>query len=281
MIRIVTDSTCDLPPEMYREYDITVVPINIQFGTQSYLDGVTIDGPAFFQMVRHLGILPKTSQPSVGQFTDAYLRLVEEGFTGIVSIHCTARLSGTYQSSVMAANLLGTRADIHPFDSAAGSAGLGFMVMEAAQMARAGAGMPEILARLEEIRSRLVLVFTVRDLRYAQLSGRVGKLQGSLASLLSVKPVIQLDQGVIDVSDMVRSRSRSLDRLLQIVVEAVGTVQPVNIAAVHALAKEEAQAQLDRFRAVCRVRESFVSDLALSLAVHFGPGTVGLIAYRV
>jgi DegV family protein with EDD domain len=281
MIRIVTDSTCDLPEHSYCEHDITVVPINIQFDSQEFLDGITIDGPTFYHKIKHLGRLPKTSQPSVGQFTDAYLRLAEEGATDIVSIHCTARLSGTCQSAVLAADLLGDRVRVHPFDSGCGSVGLGFMVLEAVRMASAGAGVPEILARLEEIRPRMFLGFTVRDLRFAQMSGRVGKLQASLASLLSVKPVILLAQGVIDVSEMVRSRAKSLDRLLQIMTETVGTVQPVNVAAVHALAQGEAEALLDRVRALCQCRESFVSDLALSLAVHFGPGTVGLVAYRV
>jgi DegV family protein with EDD domain len=281
MIRIVTDSTCDLPAELYREHDIAVVPINIQFGTQSYLDGITIDGPTFYQTIRHLGFLPKTSQPSVGQFTDAYLRLAAEGADDLLSIHCTSRLSGTFQSASLTADLLAGRVRVHPFDSGCGSAGLGFMVLEAARMARAGAGVPDIVARLEAIRQGLFLVFTVRDLRFAQMSGRVGKLQSSLASLLNIKPVILLQEGVVDVREKVRSRAKALDRLLQLLVEAVGTVQPVNLAVVHALAHEEAMALLDRARSLCNSRESFLSDLALSLAVHFGPGTVGLIAYRV
>jgi DegV family protein with EDD domain len=281
MIRIVTDSTCDLPAEHYREHDVTVVPINIQFGTQGFLDGVTIDGPTFYQTIRHLGFLPKTSQPSVGQFTDAYLRLLDKGADEILSIHCTARLSGTYQSAALTAELLSGRVRVHVFDSGCGSAGLGFMVLEAARMASAGAAVTEILTRLEAIRSAIFLGFTVRDLRFAQMSGRVGKLQGSLASLLNIKPVILLDQGVIDVSEKVRTRAKSLDRVLQLAVEAVGTVQRVDLAVVHALAHEEAAALLERARALCNCRETFLSELALSLAVHFGPGTVGLIAYRV
>jgi len=281
MIKIVTDSTCDLPAELYRELGITVVPINIQFGTQGFLDGVTIDGPAFYQMIRHLGFLPKTSQPSVGQFTDAYLRLASEGADTILSIHCTSRLSGTYQSAVLATELVAGRVQVHPFDSSGGSAGLGFMVLEAARMVRAGAGVPDVLARLEAIRPTIFIGFTVRDLRFAQMSGRVGKLQSSLASLLNIKPVILLENGVIDVGEKVRTRPKALDRVLQLAIEAVGTVQPVNLAAVHAMARDEASALLERAKSVCNCRESFLSDLALSLAVQFGPGTVGLIAYRV
>jgi DegV family protein with EDD domain len=281
MIKIVTDSTCDLPAQLYREHDITVVPINIQFGAKTFLDGVTIDGPTFYRTIKQSGYLPKTSQPSAGQFQEAYLRLADDGATDILSIHVTARLSGTFQSAELARELVEGRVRIHPFDSACGSAGLGFMVLEAARMARAGAGIPDILARMEEIRPRLFIGLTVRDLRFAQMSGRVGKLQGSLASLLNIKPIILLEQGVIDVSEKVRTRTKALDRLLQILVETVGTVQPVNLAAVHAQVPDEAAALLERAKSVCNCRESFLSDLALSLAVQFGPGTVGLVGYRV
>lgn len=281
MIKIVTDSTCDLPAELYREHDITVAPINIQFGAETYLDGVTIDSPGFYRRIRESGVLPKTSQPSAGQFGEVYTRLAEAGATDVVSVHVTAKLSGTCQSADMARELVADRVRVHPYDSACGSAGLGFMVLEAARMAQVGRSVAEILARLDEIRQRVQIILTVKDLRFAQMSGRVGKLQGSLASLLNIKPIILLENGVIDVSEKVRTRGKALERMIELLTQRIGRDHPVNLAAVHAEAPQEGQALLERVRPLVQCRESFVSDLALSLAVQFGPGTLGLVGYRI
>jgi len=281
MIKIVTDSTCDLPAEMIRQYDISVVPINIQFGTETYLDGVTIDRETFYRKIEELGVLPRTSQPSAGQFKEHYLRLAEAGADEIISMHVTARLSGTYQSAEMAREMVADRVRVYPFDSACGSAGLGFMAVEAARMVEAGKGVAHILDRLETIRSRINIILTVRDLRFAQLSGRVGRLQGSLASLLNIKPIIVLENGLIDVSEKVRTRSKAISRMIEMMVERVGTSEAVNLAAIHAEAPEEGQTLLDRARALFRCRETFLANLTTSLVVHFGPGTLGLVAYRI
>jgi DegV family protein with EDD domain len=281
MIKIVTDSASDLPAELYREHDITVVPINIQFGTETYEDGVTIDRPTFFRKIDELGILPTTSQPSAGQFERYYSRLADEGATDIVSVHVTARLSGTYQSAQLAKEMVADRVQVYPFDSACGSAGQGFMVAEAARMAQAGKRVDEILARLETIRPRINIVLVLKDLRYAQMSGRVGKLQGSLASLLNIKPVVLLEDGVIDVSEKVRTQRKAIDRMLEIVAERVGTREPVNLAAIHAEAAEEGHDLLARAKSVFNCRETFLANLTTTLVVHFGPGTLGLVAYRI
>ena len=149
MIKIVVDSTCDLPAGSNEQHGITVIPINIQFGTETYLDGVTIDRAAFYRNIDELGILPTTSQPSAGQFEKLYRKLAEEGATDILSFHVTAKLSGTYQSADLAREMVADQVRVHPFDSACGSAGLGFMAVEAARLVEAGKQVAEILARLE------------------------------------------------------------------------------------------------------------------------------------
>lgn len=281
MIRIATDSTCDMPPGYFEEYDVTVVPINIQFGTETYEDGVTIDRETFVQKIDELGILPTTSQPSAWQFKQYYRKLQEEGATDIVSLHVTSKLSGTYQSAMMAKEELEDQVRVHPFDSASGSVTLGFMCMEASRLSRAGKSVAEILARMEAIRDRACLVLTLKDLRYAQMSGRTGKLQSSLASLLSIKPIVLLEDGLLDVVEQVRTQSKAIDRLLDIVAERVGKTDAVNLAVIHALAPEAGQELLERARSRFNCRETFVADLTSSLVVHFGPGTLGLSAYRV
>lgn len=281
MIRIATDSTCDLPSEYVQEYDITTVPINIQFGTETYEDGITIDRDTFYRKIDELGILPTTSQPSAGQFEQYYRRLKEEGATDIMSLHVTSKLSGTYHSAELARQMLQGVVDVHPFDSACGSAGLGFMVLEAARMAQAGKGVAEILARMEVIRERMNIVLTLKDLRFAQMSGRVGKLQSSLASLLNIKPLVVLEEGLLDVAEKVRTQSKAIDRTLDLMAERVGTTAPVNLAVIHAQAIDLGEELLERAKAMFRCQETFLVDLTSSLVVHFGPGTLGLAAYQI
>jgi DegV family protein with EDD domain len=281
MIKIVTDSTCDLADEHYSKHDITVVPINIQFGTDSYLDVITIDAETFYRKVEESGMLPKTSQPSAGQFEEYYARLAAAGATDIISIHVTGKLSGTYQSAEMAKEMMVDRVRVHPFDTLSGSAGMGFMVLEAVRMVEAGSSVEEILARLEAMRDSMNVLLTVRDLRYAKMSGRVGTLQSSLSSMLRIKPIILLEDGLLDVTEKVRTQRKAINCMCDIMTARLGTPGPVNLAVVHAAAPEEGQALLEQARTMFDVRETYLSGLALSLAVQFGPGTLGLMAYRV
>jgi DegV family protein with EDD domain len=281
MIKVATDSTCDLPAEWYQEYDITVVPINIQFGTETYLDGVTIDRETFYRRIEETGKLPSTSQPSAGQFENHYRKMMDAGATDILSLHVTSKLSGTFQSAELAKEMLAGQVRVHPFDSACGSAGLGFMAVEATRMIRAEHTLDEILARMEALRERITVVLVLKDLRFAQMSGRVGRLQSSLASLLNVKPIVVLEKGILDVGEKVRSQGKALERMLDIVAERVGTHDPVNLAAIHAESPVEGEALLERAKKRFHCRESFLANLTTSLVVHFGPGTLGLVAYRV
>jgi DegV family protein with EDD domain len=278
VIKIVTDSTCDLPDEWMVGYDIRVVPINIQFGQETYREGITIDQSTFYRKVDEMGIIPTTSQPSAGEFREVYQSLAEEA-DDIISIHVTAKLSGTAQSAEMAANMVKDEVRVHVVDSQAGTAVLGWMALDAARRSEAGASAKEIVTRLEAARRRLTISLTLADLRYAQMSGRVGRLQGALASLLNVKPIIWLDEGLLDVRERVRTRSRAIEHVLALAQEAVGVDAPVNVAAVHAEAPADAEKLLELAQQSLNVRETFVEDLATSLAVHFGPGTVGLCTY--
>jgi DegV family protein with EDD domain len=281
MIRIATDSATDLPAEFLTEYGVSVVPINIQFGTETYEDGVDLDRATFYRKIEELKILPTTSQPSVGQFVERYKALIAEGATDIISIHVTAKLSGTLRSAKLAKEMLRDQVRIHTFDSACGSAGIGFMVLEAARMVQANEPVATIMARLETIRQRMTLVLTLEDLRFAQMSGRVGRLQSSLSALLNIKPLILLEDGVIDVVEKVRSRRKAIQRMLEMMAERVGTTEPVNLAIVHADVLEESQQLLEQAKGWFNCQETFVENLTTTLLVHFGPGTLAVVAYRV
>ncbi|RPH55913.1 MAG: DegV family protein, partial [Chloroflexi bacterium] len=232
MLRIVTDSTADMPLEWQKEYDIQVIPINIQFGEKTYLQGVDLDNEGFYRMVDETHKIPKTSQPSPHQFSELYKKVAQTGDT-ILSIHVTGKLSGTYASAVAAGRELTGTFNVIPFDSATGSVALGFMCRAARLLDRAGKSVEEIVEHLETMRKTGYLVLALDTLEYARMSGRVGTLQAALASILNVKPIVVLKDGVLNMTEKVRTRKGSLDRLLAMIKEKVGD-RAVIIAIVHA-----------------------------------------------
>jgi DegV family protein with EDD domain len=277
VIRILTDSTCDLPQELMERYGICVVPIPIQFGLDTYLDGVTIDEATFYQRIEQEGVLPKTSQPPPNAFVETYNKLAEQA-DEIISIHVTGKLSGTLNSALMAAEAVADTVKVHVFDSWAGSGALGFMCLDAAQMALAGKNAADILKRLEQKRPDVNHLFALASLKFAEMSGRVNRLQGALASLLNIKPIIKAEGGLMEMAAQVRTRKKAVERVLEMARERVGG-RTVNLAVIHAQAPEEAAALLEQARSALHCSETFVHELALSLAVHFGPGTLAIVTY--
>jgi DegV family protein with EDD domain len=279
VIRVVVDSTADLTAELQTRYQITIVPINIQFGQETFRENVDLDRGAFYHKIEATHQLPKTSQPSPGAFMAAYRGIASPGDI-ILSLHVTSKLSGTCQSAELAAKELRSEIDVTVFDSLCGSAGLGFMAVEAARMAAAGAGMPDIVRRMEEIRPRVNIFLTPENLKYLQMSGRVSNVQAVIGSMLSLKPIISLDHGLLNPVARIRTRTKALEYMLNLTRERVGE-NKINLVIVHAESPADAEALMARARQMFNIHESFVVNLATSLAVHFGPGCLGLISYVV
>jgi DegV family protein with EDD domain len=281
VIRIVTDSTCDLPEELIRRHRITVVPVNIQFGQQSYQEAVTLSRDEFYRMVESLNMVPQTSQPSPGQFQEAYGALSRDPATdAIVSVHLTGRLSGTVDSAVLAAEQMPPAPPIATFDSRSGSMGLGFMALEAAELAEAGAGLEQIMARLDELRRRMTIFFSLNDLRFAQMSGRVGAVRAILVSLLDIKPMLTITEGEIKMVRRVRTRAQAIPVMADALADALGN-RPARLAVIHAQAPDVAEQIRQILVTQIRPVEVLVRDLSIGIAVHFGPGTVGVVGYTL
>jgi DegV family protein with EDD domain len=170
--------------------------------------------------------------------------------------------------------------DVRVFDSLAGSAGTGFMILEATEMLAQGADAESILARWSEIRDQIRICFYLDTLRYARMSGRVGALQSSLASMLKIKPLIKLDQGMLHVAERVRTRKAALERLMQLAIEEADG-RPVNLAIVHAEDQSGAEELLTNARQRLDCRRTFVARLAPSLVTNLGVGTLGIVLYPV
>lgn len=279
MLRIVTDGAADLPVEWEKEYGIDIIPINILFGEKTYLQNVDLDNEGFYKLVDETGKIPKTSQPSPHQFTEFYKRIAQAGDT-ILSMHVTAKLSGTYASAVAAAQELQGAFRVVPFDSAGGSLGLGWMCREARKLDRAGKSVEQILEYLQGMRERIRIILTLDTLEYARMSGRVGTLSAALASLLNVKPIAVLNHGMVDMVEKVRTRKAALARVIAMALAEFGK-QPVYLGIVHARDVSTGKALMAEAMKQFNHQETVMVDLAISLAANFGPGTVGLVLYPV
>ncbi len=279
MLKIVTDGGVDMPTGWEQKYKIDIIPLMVRFGEEVYTAGVNLNGNKFYKLVKEKNIIPKSSLPSPFQMMEFY-RKIANAKDRILSLHISGKISGTFSSVVQAAKELRGELNIYPFDSGAGSAALGFMCREARLLDRAGLSIQEILNKLEKIKSRLTVIFTVDNLEFARLNGRVNALQSAVSSMLNIKPIIILRDGLLQMGDKVRTRSKSIERILETVRLRVGT-KKVNIAIVHANDLIAATALMEKAKKLFNIKEMVVSDLSIPVAANLGPGTVGIVAIPV
>ncbi len=276
-VAIVVDSTCDTPPDWPGRQRLHIVPIHIRFGEDTYREGIDIDEASFYARVDAEHMIPKTSQPSPGEFADLYRHLSTD-YDAVISMHVTGKLSGTYQSAALGAEIVSDTIPVYAFDSACGSAGLGFMSAEALELLDQGTPLAQVLKRMEYIRSQMNIFLSPETLKYAVMSGRVSALSSTVASLLNIKPIINLSEGELLAGERVRTRRRALDRMVEQLRERIGDA-PAHIAVVHARAEADAQLLLDQARRHLNCAVLWATALAPSVAVHLGPGTIGLVGY--
>ena len=279
MLRIVTDGAVDLPTEWYQQYDIQRIPINVHFGEEkTFIQDEELSMDEFYKLVDGKSLPhPKTSQPSPHQFAEFYKRIAKPGDT-ILSIHITSKLSGTYASAVAAVDEVKDMFKVVPVDTLGGSMGTGFMCRTARMMERAGKSVDEIVRHIESIRGNVQIILTLDTLEYARRSGRVGTLSAALASVLNVKPIALLKDGLVEMVDKVRTRKAAFERVIEMAKTTYGD-QPVYLGVVHARDLASAQTLIDGAKKALNVKESFLTDLSISLVINFGPGTVGIVLY--
>jgi DegV family protein with EDD domain len=277
MVRIITDGAADMPPAWEKEFDVQIVPINIQFGEKTFLQYEDIDNEGFYKLVDETKKIPKTAQPSPHQFVEFYEKVAKAGDT-IISIHVTSKLSGTFDSAVAAAREVAGKFKVFPIDSFGGSAGIGFMCREARLMDRAGKSTEEIVRRIESIRERVGIFLTLDTLDYARMSGRVGTLQAALASILNVKPLVVLKNGMLDMTEKVRTRRAALERTIEMAREKYSS-QPLHIAVVQARDPQSGRGLMEMVKDKFNIKDLIMTDLSIAVAANLGPGTVGLVLY--
>ncbi len=277
-IGIVTDTTCSIPKELIDRFGIVEVPINIQFGRHSYREGEDMTPDEFYEQLEK-GDMPTTSQPAPGDFIAAYQRLADK-VQSIISIHVTGRSSGTVQAARLASETMPHK-EITVVDSGFTSMALGFMVLEAARHAMAGHSKEEVLAAIEGTRERIIPFMAVPTLEFLRKSGRVGTGMAVLGSLLAIKPILSMKDGLVTAVDRVRTYPKALHRLSELAEEAARG-HKVRLAVVYARMQDEARQYCHRVQKRFHVvDEPIVSEIGAALAVHGGPGMMGIIIHKV
>ena len=232
-VRIVTDSTADIPLPVAASLGITVVPLTVSFGNESYLDGIELDNETFFQKLQASKTLPKTSQPPPGAFQEAFIRLIDEGADGIIAILLSSKLSGTYQSAVTARDTLTEeyqRVPIELIDSSSVSMGIGYTAMQAAQEAKQGVALETIKEHAVDRLERTRILFALDTLEYLSKGGRIGGASALVGNILSIKPILSFKEGTVVPIERPRTRAKAYARISQLVAEA-GPLEHTNIVA--------------------------------------------------
>lgn len=275
-IRIVTDSTVDMPKEKIKEFDIEIVPLSVTIDGESYLDGVDITSREFIERLPNTTDIPKTSQPAVGTFVELYDKLDADGYD-IISIHMTSGMSGTYSSAKSASEL--TKANVTVIDSQFISQALSFQVEEAAKMVQQGKSKDEIVEYLNEVRKNTSLYIMVDTLEYLSKGGRIGRGKALIGSLLKIKPVASLADGVYTPVNKVRTHSQFIKYIVQQYEEETKGKVVAGIGIAHAAARELADKVLDALSEVNPCDRTNIVDTTPVISTHTGPGAIAVMYY--
>jgi DegV family protein with EDD domain len=274
-VRIVTDSTSDIPLELARELGIIVVPLTIFFGEQAFLDGVELDNARFYQKLQSSQVLPRTSQPSPASFQEAFTRLIDEGADAIITVNISSKLSGTYQSACTARDTLPEemkKIPITVIDSQSVSLGLGMVVMQAAREAREGVGYEEIEAHIRDQISRIRILCVLDTLEYLRRGGRIGGAKALVGNMLSVKPILALKNGEIAPVEQPRTRAKAYSRIAQLVGEMEHPEEISIIGSDDDVCRQLQQALQRTFQGTIPTYK-----LGAVIGTYTGPGTVGVV----
>jgi len=272
-VRIVTDSTCDLPQGLCDELNITVVPLLVHFGTEVYQDGVNLAKDDFYAKLVTSSAFPTTSTPSPSVFARTYQNLAPKA-DAILSIHLAASLSATCEAAITGARESG--ASVHVIDSRTASTGLGLLVVLASRAAADGQSAAQIRSLLEESIPNTVVYGLFETLEYLRKGGRIGRAQQFIGSLLKIRPIIAIQNGAIVPIDRARTQAKGIDKLCDLVH---GFGEPRSLA-IMATGTADADPLLDRFSADIETREVIRSKIGPVIGAHVGPGAIGVSVVR-
>lgn len=274
-IKVITDSTADLPKDIAQQFEITILPMTTSFNGVDYRDGIDLTNAEFYTLLANSPELPHTSQHSPQFLADAYREAMADG-SSVLAIHLSSGLSGTVQNAYLAKELLNNPPGLCVFDSLSASLGQGLLAYRAAELAQAGLSLDETAAKVTDLRGRMRANFVVNTLKYLLMGGRVNRLQATVGSVLDIKPILKISQqGLLDQVDKTRGRKAALRRLMAI-VEEQGDLSQQIVGISHALCPEDAEqikeTLLERFGA----KKVIVGEIGAVIGTHVGPGTLAI-----
>lgn len=275
-VAIVTDSTAYIPKALCEQHGVLVVPNVVNWGGQSFRDGVDIGAVEFFERLKVDPVPPTTSVASLGEMKEIYAAAASAAET-VIGIHLSAKLSNTFKVAQEASALV-PGANIQVYDAETTSMALGYVVLAAARAAAAGQSASQVGQLVQASVKRTGVILTVETLKYLQRGGRIGAAQAFVGGVLDLKPLLEVRDGAIHPVERVRSRKKAIARLVEIVCERLAGKPQVRLAALHAAAEAEARELLAsaQERLGAAVVETLVTDVSPTVAVHTGPGTIGL-----
>ncbi len=273
-VAVVTDSTAYLPDDLTEKYQISVVPQVLIWEGKTYLDGVDIQPAEFYQRLSTAKEMPSTSQASPASMISIFKDLHEKEYE-ILAVLISSKLSGTISSGEQAREAL-PEVRVKIVDSQTTAMAMGFMAIEAAKAAADGASLEDCAAVAEQCRPLTGVVFAVDTLEFLHRGGRIGGAARFIGTALNFKPILEVQQGAIEAAGRVRTRKKSLQRLVELVEERIGGRTPLHLATLHANAREEAHALLDQAAQQMNADESVFSEVSPVVGTHTGPGTIGL-----
>lgn len=270
---VVTDSTAYIPKNLRDKLDIHMIPLSVIFGNETYKEEIDLQADDFYEEVRTKE-LPTTSQPSTGEFLHLFEKLAND-YDAVISIHLSSGISGTYQGAVTTRDMV-EGIKVYPFDSEIACMVQGFYVIEAAEMAQAGKGPDEILARLKEMKTSIRAYFMADDLTHLQRGGRLSSAQAIIGSLLQVKPVLHFDNKVIVPFEKIRTRKKAMKRIVDLLEEDAKSGEAYKAVIIHANREEEAKEWKVELEAKFPNVEFMISYFGPVIGTHLGEGSMGL-----
>ncbi|CAG0928771.1 Protein DegV [Thermoflexales bacterium] len=275
-IAFVTDTDCSLPEDLTARYHIQQVPITVQFGEESFLTGVNLDDTALFERVDRENKLPSTAAPSPGQFLEAYEKAFAAGAETVLCFAVSSAISATYNNAVAAQQMLPGR-NIKVTDTQSLSLGQGFIVLAAAEAAQQGASPEDCLAHAQDVAQRTHLFAALATVKYLAMSGRVGSIAAGMASLLSIKPILTIQDGKLELLERIRTQKKAWNRVIELTTQTINGRPIERMGIVHVAAPQAAQIFEQQLRASLNCPAAIlVNDLTPGLSVHTGTGLVGV-----
>jgi DegV family protein with EDD domain len=277
-VKVITDSTADIPAELVQELEISVVPLKVHLQGQTYLDGVDIQPEEFYQKLQEANELATTSQPSPIDFVETYRAAAKEGDVDLLSIHLSSAFSGTFQSALLAKSMVEEEFRVTVIDSKKASYAIGIIVVEAARAAKEGKSLDECVALVKRMIDDMGVYFMVDTLEYLQKGGRIGKASALVGSLLNIKPILSINEnGEVFPLDKVRGKSKAEARVFELIREKAGDKGLTKAAVFHASRPEEAERWAEKLRAEFAVEDLVITQIGPVVGAHVGPGTIAVV----